>query len=58
MSRTNWRWARRKERQVEAQIRQEEYDALSTPDKIAQAHARPGQSKRELIRLNCWPGVA
>jgi len=40
-----------KERREEAGIRQAEYDALSTEQKIARAEARPGNSLKELRRL-------
>jgi hypothetical protein len=42
---------RRKERQEQAAIRQAEYDALSTEQKIARAKSRRGNSKKELARL-------
>lgn len=38
-------------KQVEAKARQEEYDSLSTEEKIARAEARPGNSARELAKL-------
>ena len=50
--------ARRKEKQEQAVIRQAEYDALTPEQKIARAHSRRGENKRELIRLNAWQSVA
>ena len=50
MKREN-RKSRREQRQQEAAIRQEEYDKLSTDDKISRAKARRGNSKKELKRL-------
>lgn len=50
-SRTNWRFPRRKERREQAAVRQAEYDALSTEQKIARAEGRRGNSKKELTRL-------
>lgn len=44
---------RRKERQEQAAIRQAEYDALTTEQKIDRARARRGNSKKELRRLGC-----
>lgn len=43
----------RKQRNEEAAVRQEEYDALSTEQKIARAKSRRGESKKELRRLEC-----
>lgn len=43
---------RKDARREQAAVRQAEYNALSTEDKIARAEARPGNSKRELERLN------
>lgn len=51
MSRTNWRFPRRKERREQAAIRQAEYNALSTGEKIARARSRRGSSKKEITRL-------
>lgn len=51
MSRTTWRFLRRKERRLEAIERQEYYDSLSTKAKIAWAESRRGESKKELARL-------
>ena len=51
MSRTTWLWPRRKARQAEAIVRQDEYDALTSDQKIARAESRPGNSKKELGRL-------
>ena len=42
----------RKTKQAEADIRQSEYDALTTEQKIARAQSRRGESKKELRRLN------
>ena len=50
-SRTNWLFPRVKERREQAAIRQEEYDALSTEQKIARARSRRGDSMKELERL-------
>ena len=41
----------RQERAKEAAVRQDEYDALSTDQKIARCATRPGESKKELARL-------
>jgi hypothetical protein len=42
---------RRLERQEQAKVRQIEYDALTKEQKVARAKARPGESARELRRL-------
>jgi hypothetical protein len=42
----------RKTKQAEAAVRQDEYDALTTEQKIARAQSRRGESKKELRRLN------
>lgn len=42
---------RRAQRQNEAAIRQAEYSALTTEQKIARAQSRRGNSKKELRRL-------
>lgn len=34
-----------------AEVRQKQYDALSTEQKLARLDARPGQAKRERARL-------
>jgi hypothetical protein len=47
---------RRKQRAEEAAVRQAEYDALTPEQKVARAQAAPGNSKRELIRLNAYEG--
>ena len=41
----------RKQKREEAEIRQKEYNSLTTEQKIARAKGRPGESKRELKRL-------
>jgi hypothetical protein len=46
------------QRRKEAVIRQAEYDALTSEQKVARAHTSPGRSKRELIRLNAWTEAA
>jgi len=51
MSRTNWLFPRRKSRRVEAEIRQEEYESLTTEQKVARAVSRRGNSEKELGRL-------
>lgn len=51
MSRTNWLYLRRKSRRVEAKIRQEEYDGLTSEQKVARAESRRGNSEKELGRL-------
>jgi len=42
----------RKQRRLEAEKRQEEYDALSLSAKIKRAKSRPGNSTKELAKLN------
>lgn len=42
---------RREQRRNEAVIRQEEYDALHLASKMARCVRRPGDSKKELVRL-------
>lgn len=42
----------RKQRQEEAAVRQAEYSALSTSQKITRAMGRRGNSAKELNRLN------
>ncbi len=49
---------RRDQRREEAEVRQAEYDALTSEQKVARAMTSPGRSKRELIRLNAWPNTA
>lgn len=51
MSRTNWLFPRRKERREEAKIRQAEYDALPTVDKISRTVSSPGNSRRQFKRF-------
>ncbi len=41
----------RKQKQEEAAVRQAEYDALTTEQKIARAQSRRGNSAKELRRL-------
>lgn len=50
MKRMNFE-SRRKQRQEEAAIRQAEYSALTTEQKIVRAESRRGNSKKELRRL-------
>ena len=45
---------RRKQRQDEAAVRQAECDALTKEQRIARVQTRPGNNKRELIRLGVW----
>jgi len=45
-------WMRREKRHNEAEQRQAIHDDLTTAQKIAKAKKRPGESKRELTRLN------
>jgi Spy/CpxP family protein refolding chaperone len=47
---------RRKQRREEAEVRQAEYDALTPEQKVARVKTRPGNNKRELIRLNAYEG--
>lgn len=42
---------RSKQRREEAEIRQDEYDALTPAQKITRAQSRVGNSKKELGRL-------
>ena len=49
---SNILWMRREKRQMEAEQRQAVYDGLTVAQKIARAKKRPGESKRELARLN------
>jgi hypothetical protein len=49
---SNILWMRREKRQQEAEQRQAIHDDLTTAQKIAKAKKRPGESKRELARLN------
>ena len=42
---------RKQIRKEEAAVRQAEYDALSTVEKVQRAHGRRGNSERELTRL-------
>lgn len=51
MSRTDWRFTRRKERRAEAIERQTYYDGLTMVEKMAQCVIRRGESKKELARL-------
>lgn len=41
----------RKQKREEAEVRQKEYDALTTDQKIARAGSRRGSSEKELKRL-------
>ena len=50
MKRMNFE-SRRKQRQEEAAIRQDEYNALSKEQRIARAESRRGNSLRERRRL-------
>ena len=43
--------ARRDKRRQEAEARDREYQALSVKARIARAENRPGESKREIVRL-------
>ena len=45
-------YARKAKRREEAEIRQDKYDSLSLREKLAKANKAPGNSKRELARLN------
>lgn len=47
---------RRSTRRDEAYVRQTYYDNLSDAEKIASAKAAPGNSKRQLVRLNAYEG--
>ena len=51
MSRTNWRFPRRKQRRIEAAERQTYYDGLTAVDKIASAVSSPGNSRRQFKRF-------
>jgi len=51
VSRTNWTFPRRKERQEESVERQEYYDSLTVAQKITVVESRRGNSKKELKRL-------
>ena len=51
MSRTDWKFPRRKQRRAEAIERQKYYDGLTMTLKIAQCVSRRGNSKKELARL-------
>lgn len=42
---------RRAQRRVEAEVRQAEYDAMSTMHKVARCLVRRGNSKKELARI-------
>jgi len=42
---------RREQRREDAEVRQAEYDKLTNEQKVERAKSRPGDSKRELIRL-------
>lgn len=42
---------KRTTRKTEATVRQDEYDALTTEQKIARCATRRGESKKELARL-------
>lgn len=44
--------ARKDRRRQEAAARQRDYDKLTVPQKIARAKSRPGESKKELAKLN------
>jgi len=43
--------ARRERKRDDAELRQSQYDSLSLLEKIALVKSRPGNSKRELTRL-------
>ena len=49
---SNILWIRREKRHNEAEQRQAIHDTLTVGQKIAKAKKRPGESKRELARLN------
>jgi len=51
MSRTDWRFPRRKERKAEAKERQEYCNSLNIEQRITVAEDRRGDSKKELIKL-------
>lgn len=44
-------WAKREAKREEAETRNARYNRLSTSDKIKLAKSRPGESKREVARL-------
>jgi hypothetical protein len=56
LSRTDWRFPRRKQRREEAAERQAYHDTLSTEDKIAVAKSRRGNSAKEIARLEAQLG--
>ena len=41
----------KEQKRIEAEVRSEEYDALTTQQKIARATERPGRSVKEQSRL-------
>ena len=43
----------KQQKREEAVIRQKEYDALSTEQKVARAKAARGNSKKQLTKLRC-----
>ena len=43
--------ARKQQRREEGAIRQAEHDALTLEQKLAKAKSRPGNSKREITKL-------
>jgi hypothetical protein len=47
---------RRSIRRDEAYVRQTYYDNLTHDEKVASAKASPGNSKRQLVRLNAYEG--
>lgn len=45
----------KEQKRIEAEVRQEEYAALTVSQKVARVSERPGRSEKELARL--WKSV-